>query len=76
MGSFLSIIIICAISSISSSTSIQLFSEEVIIHRLGEGFYHHKYIPSNTFTAVDKRVLNRIKYYPRSLDFMMIKSLP
>ena len=42
MGSLLSIIIICAISSISSSTSIQLFSEEGIIHRLGEGFYHHK----------------------------------
>ena len=34
------------------------------------------YIPSNTFTPVEERVLNRIKYYPRSLDFMMIKSLP
>ena len=34
--------VICAISSVSSSTSIQLFSEEGIIHRLGEGFYHHK----------------------------------
>ena len=32
----------CAISSISSSTSIQLFSEEGIIHRLGERFYQHK----------------------------------
>ena len=32
----------CVISSISSSTSIQLFSEEGIIHRLGEGFYHIK----------------------------------
>ena len=42
MDSFLSIIIICVISSISSSTSIQLFSEEGIIHRLGEGFYHIK----------------------------------
>ena len=43
IDSFLSIIIICAISSISSSTSIQLFSEEgIIIHRLGEGFYQHK----------------------------------
>ena len=42
MDSFLSITIICGISSISSSTSIQLFSEEGIIHRLGEGFYHHK----------------------------------
>ena len=42
MDSFLSIIIICAISSKSSSTSIQLFSEEGIIHRLGEGFYHIK----------------------------------
>ena len=42
MDSFLSIIIICTISSISSSTSIQLFSEEGIIHRLGEGFYHIK----------------------------------
>ena len=39
IDSFLSIIIICAISSISSITSIQLFSEEGIIHRLGEGFY-------------------------------------
>ena len=40
MGSFLSIIIICAISRISSSTSIQLFSEEGIIdgiYRLGLG---------------------------------------
>ena len=34
------------------------------------------YIPSNTFTPVEERVLNTIKYYPRSLDFMMIKSLP
>ena len=42
---FLSIIIICAISSISSITSIQLFSEEGIIHRLGEGFYQHKILP-------------------------------
>ena len=42
MDSFLSIIIICVISSISSSTSIQLFSEDGIIHRLGEGFYHIK----------------------------------
>ena len=42
MDSFLSIIIICVISSISSTTSIQLFSEEGIIHRLGEGFYHIK----------------------------------
>ena len=42
MDSFLSIIIICAISNISTSTSIQLFSEEGIIHRLGEGFYQHK----------------------------------
>ena len=42
MDSFLSIIIICVISSISSSTSIQLFSKEGIIHRLGEGFYHIK----------------------------------
>ena len=40
--SFLSIIIICAISSGSSITSIQLYSEEEIIHRLGEGFYQHK----------------------------------
>ena len=42
MDSFRSIIIICVISSISSSTSIQLFSEEGIIHRLVEGFYHIK----------------------------------
>ena len=34
------------------------------------------YIPPNTFTPVEERVLNRIKYYPRSSDFMMIKSLP
>ena len=34
------------------------------------------YIPSNTFTPVEERVLNRIKFYPRLLDFMMIKSLP
>ena len=33
---------ICTISSISSITSIQLFSEEGIIHRLGEAFYQHK----------------------------------
>ena len=36
--SFLSIIIICAISSISSITSIKLFSEK----RVGEGFYQLK----------------------------------
>ena len=35
-----------------------------------------RYILSNTFTPVDKRVFNRIKYYLRSLDFMFIKSLP
>ena len=29
------------------------------------------YIPSNAFTPVEERVLNRIKYYPRSLDFMI-----
>ena len=33
-------------------------------------------IPPNTFTPIEERVLNTIKYYPRSLDFMMIKSLP
>ena len=42
IDSFLSIIIICAISSISSITSIQLFSEEGIIYRLGEGFINIK----------------------------------
>ena len=26
----------------------------------------YTYIPSNTFTPVEERVLNRIKYYPRS----------
>ena len=35
-----------------------------------------RYIPSNTFTPVEERVLNTIKYYSRSLDFMMIKSSP
>ena len=30
------------VSSISSITSIELFSEEGIIHHLGEGFYQHK----------------------------------
>ena len=39
LSSFLSIIIICAISSI---TSIHFFSEEVITHSLGEGFCIHK----------------------------------
>ena len=33
---------ICAISSISNIASIQLFSEEGIIHRLGERFYQHQ----------------------------------
>ena len=42
IDSFLSIIIICALSSISSITSVQLFSEEGIIHPLGEGFYQYK----------------------------------
>ena len=40
--SMMGIIITCAISSISSITSIQLFSEEGIIHHLGEGFYQYK----------------------------------
>ena len=39
---FLSIIIICAVCSISTITSTQLFCEEGIIYRLGEGFYKHK----------------------------------
>ena len=39
---FIDSFIICAINSISSITSIQVFSEEGIIHRLGEGFDQHK----------------------------------
>ena len=55
-------------------------SQVCSIENRGYIFYYiydiYIYIPSNTFTPIEERVLNRIKYYPRSLDFMMIKSLP
>ena len=41
---------------------------------LGQFIYTMVYIPSNTFAAIDKQVLNGMKYYLRSLDFMLIKS--
>ena len=84
MGSFLSIIIICAISSVSSSTSIQLFSEEGIIH--GRDFIiiksndHGQYfILFKTCSSTGVNVLDGIYIYyippPLTVHFSMTRSV-